>query len=62
MAPPAKKIYVDYHLIFNTICVKFYIIPLISPFNYIKNIFSPLLILAEAPPLASIMHYMHVKR
>jgi hypothetical protein len=48
---PAKKIYVDYHLIFQTIWAKFYIIPLISPLNYIEDIFSPLLILAEAPPL-----------
>jgi hypothetical protein len=51
MAPPAKKIYVDYHLIFQTIWAKFYIMPLISPLNYIEDIFSPLLILAEAPPL-----------
>jgi hypothetical protein len=41
----------DYCLIFQTIWAKFYIIPLNSPLNYIKNIFSPLLILAEAPPL-----------
>jgi hypothetical protein len=54
MAPPTKKFSVYYHLIYKTFWGKFYIIPLISPLNYVEDIFSPLLILAEAPPLEGV--------